>query len=258
MRAMPDQSALHSVKTYRLAPEGYTAARNRQLRQKIAVFAGLLIFVLALQHQALEKSWQTGSLASLVPVGIIFLVFSVSISFGVKLGLRRNQDAWNTYELLIGEEFMIRRIKDFPELEIQRHEVTAIRESVVGIQVETSRKDRTIGIARALIGYEDVKERLSSWEISIQKSPEGWGTPAPWVRLLPLVFLLFFAGLYFASRSWIIVSLAVPLLAGLSWSIWLTQKSVQISAATKRVSALAALPLLAIVVKLVYSIINWH
>jgi hypothetical protein len=77
------------------------------------------------------------------------------MALGLRKGLTRNQQSWSSYELVIREDFLIRRITGFPELEIQRHEVTVIKESSTGLLVETKRKGHAIGIAPALVGYED-------------------------------------------------------------------------------------------------------
>jgi hypothetical protein len=60
------------------------------------------------------------------------------------------------------------------------------------------------------------------------------------------------------TRSWIIIATGVPLLVGLSWSLWLIRKSVQVSAHMKRLSLFTFLPLLAVASKLIQAIRNWH
>jgi hypothetical protein len=172
-------------------------------------------------------------------------------------GVKRNHESWISYELLIGEDFLIRRIKDFPELEIQRHEVTAIKESAVGLHVETNLKDHAIGIASALVEYADAKERLSRW-MPVQELQQGWVTSSRSMWGLPLLFLALFGVFYMATRSWIIVTTGMPLLAGLAWSMWLIRRSVQVSAHMKRLSLFAFLPLLAIASKLILAIRNWR
>jgi hypothetical protein len=54
---MPNQLAANSVKTYRLAPEGFSGARNKLLRQKIGLFAGVVVFLLVLQYKEFGGSW---------------------------------------------------------------------------------------------------------------------------------------------------------------------------------------------------------
>ncbi|MDQ1405350.1 MAG: hypothetical protein QOG55_979 [Acidobacteriaceae bacterium] len=255
---MANELAPNSVRTYRLAPEGFRAARNKLLRQRISLFAGLVVFLLAVQYKTFGDSWRQGSIASLLPALFVILIVLGALVSGVMKGVKRNQESWTSYELAIGEDFLIRRIKDFPELEIQRYEVTSIKESAAGLHVETKMKDRAIGIAPALIDYKDAKERLSRWMVPVQESQQGWMTPTRWMWKLPLLFLLLFGCFYMTTRSWIIIATGVPLLVGLSWSLWLIRKSVQVSAHMKRLSLFTFLPLLAVASKLIQAIRNWH
>ena len=114
---------------------------------------------------------------------------------------------------MIGEGFLIRRITDFPELQIQRHEVTAIRESPAGPGVETKVKGRAIRIPSTLVGYKDAKERLSSWGVPFQESQRGWMAPVRWMWAVPWLVIFLFACFDLASKSWIIVVTGVPLLS---------------------------------------------
>ncbi len=255
---MPHQLAANSIRTYRLAPEGFIAARNKSLGQRIGLFAGAVVFLLVLQYKQFGDSWQTGSIASVLPSLLVILFVLGAIAFGFKKGLKRNQESWDSYELVIGEDFLIRRIKDFPELEIQRHEVTAIKESSTGLRVETKLKGRAIGIASALVGYEDAKERLSRWGVPLQELRQGWITPTRWMWALPLIVIFLFACFYLAASSSVVVGTGVPLLVGLSWSLWFIRKNLQVPAHMKRWSLITVLPLLAIAAKLILSIINWR
>jgi hypothetical protein len=254
---MPNQLAQNSVRTYHLAPEGFTAARNRLLRQRIALFAGIILFLIVLACKEFGETWQRDSVASLLPTFLFVLIVLGALAVGLRKGNRRNQESWNSFELVVGEDFVIRKIKDFPELEIKRHEVTAIRESAVGLHVETNLKDRTIGIASALVDYDDAKERLSRW-MPVQQLTQGWTTSIYWMWGLPVIFIVLFGGFYMTTRSWVIVATGVPLLAGLLWSVWYIRKSAQVSAHMKRLSLFTLLPLLAIAAKLILAIRHWR
>jgi hypothetical protein len=254
---MENQLSPNSVRTYHLAPEGFAAARNKLVRQKAVLFAGIVVFLLVFQYKQFQD-WRGDSIASLIPAVVVIVIIFSALAVGVKKGTKLNQEAWNSYELLIGEDFLIRRMKDFPELEIQRHEVTAIKESATGLSVETHLKDRTIGIAFALVDYEDAKVRLSRWMLPVQVSQQGWMTPTRLMWVLPMLTGIFFACFIMTTSSWAIVATGVPLLIGLSWSMWRIRKSLQVSAQMKRLSLMTALPLMAIVVKLIQAIIKWR
>jgi hypothetical protein len=155
--------APNSVRTYRLAPEGFNVVRKKLLGQRAIIFTGIIVFTIIITFRQLDMDWQRVSFVSLAPYFILTMLLIGALATGLLKGMKQNREAWNTYELIIGEDFLIRRIKNFPELEIRRHEITSIKESPAGLQVETSSRDRTIGIASSLVDYEDARARLSQW-----------------------------------------------------------------------------------------------
>jgi hypothetical protein len=254
MPTMPNQLAPNSVRTYHLPPEAYATARNKVLRQIAVVFAGMVLFALVLAYKMFGQTWHQNSIASLLPTIVFVLLFSGALVAGFRKGIKRNQESWDSFELVVGEDFVITRKKDFPELEIQRHEVTRIRESATGLYVETKFKDRTIGIARALTDYEDARERLSRWMPLVREPPRGWTAPTRWMWTSPVITIFLFALVLMSTNNWVVVAAGVPLLIGLSVGIWVIRRSVQTSAHTKRVSLLTVLPLLAIIARLIQAI----
>jgi hypothetical protein len=70
----------------------------------------------------------------------------------------------------------------------------------------------------------------------------------------PVITVILFAVLLMSTNDWVVVATGVPLLIGLSVSIWLIPRSVQTSAHMKRVSLLTVLPLLAVIAKLIQAI----
>lgn len=209
MPIMPNQLAPNSVRTYHLSPEGYTTARNKVLRQSVVVFAGTILFALVLAYKMFGQTWHRDSIASLLPTIVFVLVIFGALASGLRKGLKRNQESWDSFELLVGEDFVIRRKKDFPGLEIQRHEVTRVRETATGFYVETKMKDRTIAIARALTDYEDAKERLSRWMPLVQEPPHGWTAPTRWIWMSPVITLTLFALCLMSTNNWVVVASGV-------------------------------------------------
>jgi hypothetical protein len=250
--------APNSVRTYRLAPEGFNVVRKKLLGQRAIIFTGIIIFTIIITFRQLDMDWQRVSFVSLAPYFILTMLLIGALATGLLKGMEQNREAWNTYELIIGEDFLIRRIKNFPELEIRRHEITSIKESPAGLQVETSSRDRTIGIASSLVDYEDARARLSQWMTPTRRTQQGWLNPARWMIALPLLVLLLFGLFLLSVRSWVLISTGTPLLAILVWTFILIRKSVQISDRVKRTSLLVFLPILAVATKLVMAIINWQ
>jgi hypothetical protein len=210
---MESRLAANSARTYRMAPEGFATARKKMLVQRVVMFAGIALVVLAVQYNEFFGSWRQGSIASLLPALFVLVIIFFAAAIGMKRGDKHTQETWDSYELVIGEDFVIRRIKNFPEIEIQRHEVTAIKESRAGLLVETKVKGRSIGISSALVDYPDAKERLSGW-MPIQSLQQHWMTPARWWWVLPLLTLSLFGILYMFDKSWVVLVTGVPLLMG--------------------------------------------
>lgn len=250
MPIMPNQPAPNTVRTYHLSPEGYTAARNKVLRLSLVVLAGAILFALVLVYKMFGQTWHRDSLPAVVGVLIVF----GALALGLRKGIKRNQESWDSFELVAGEDFVLRRKRDFPDLEIQRHEVIRIRESAYGLYVETKLKDRAIGIPRALTDYEDARERLSRWMPLAHVPPHGWTALTRWMWMPPVITMILFALFFMTATNWVIFATGVPLLIGLSVSIWLIRRSVQTSAHMKRLSLLTVLPLLAIIAKLIQAI----
>jgi hypothetical protein len=178
---MPDQLAQNSVRTYHLPPEGYMATRNKVLKLSIVASAGPILFALFLAYKMFGQTWHRNSIASLLSTVIFVLIIFGATALGLRKGMKRGQESWDSFELVVGEDFVLRRKKDFPDLEIQRHEVTRIRESANGLSVETKLRDRAIGIPRALTDYEAARERLCRWMPLVHVQPLGWTAP---VRLV--------------------------------------------------------------------------
>jgi len=253
---MANQLAENSVRTYHLAPEGFAAARNRLLKQRALLFVGIVLFMLVFAYKAFHETWRPDSIASFLPGIFVVLILLVALANGLRKGIKQNQESWDSFELVVGEDFVIRKIKDFPELEIQRHEVTRIRETATSLYVETQVKDRTIGVARALVNYEDARERLSRWLPPVHESQQGWAAPARWVWSYPVIMIVFCAVFFMSGTNWVIVATGIPLVLGLSVSFWLVRRSVQVSAQFKRQVLLFLLPLVAIIVRMILAIQN--
>lgn len=255
---MSDQLSANSVRTYHTTPEGFAPARNRSLRQRAILFAGVVVFIVVLQYGAFVDSLRSGSISSILPAVFVLIFLLGTLALGVKIGNKRIRDSWRSYELIIGEDFLIRKMKDHQEIEIRRSEITAIKEADNGLRVQTKQKGREIGIPSALVGYEDAKSRLRQWGVPLSDSQHAWVQSSQRVVVFSLLGLALICAFFLASKSWIVVVTGVPTVAILLWSIVHIQKSVSVSTSMRRLSILTILTLLAIVAKLILAIINWR
>lgn len=146
-------------------------------------------------------------------------------------------------------------MQDFPELEIQQSEITAIKENADGLRVETATKGRVIGIGVTLEGYQDARERLSRW-MPVQEL-KGWKTRSRFVSACNVLTIVLFVSFYIATRSWAVITTGLPLVIGLLWFLWFMQRSRHVPQHLKRLSLFSILALLGIVAKMIASITNW-
>jgi hypothetical protein len=218
------------------------------------VSAGPILFALVLAYKMFGQTWHRNSTASLLPTVIFLLIIFGATALGLWKGMKRGQESWDSFELVVGEDVVLRRKKDFPDLEIQRHEVTRIRESTHGLSMATKLRDRAIGIPRALTDYEDARERLGRWMPLVQVQPLGWTAPIRWIWVIPVIAVILFALFLMSTNSWVVIAAGVLLLIWLSVAIWHIRRSVQTSAHMKRLSLLTVLPLLAVIAKLIQAI----
>ena len=81
---MANQLAENSVRTYHLAPEGFKATRNRLLKQKIVLLAGVILFALFLSNKMFGESWRRDSLASFLPTILFLVIISGALAAHMK------------------------------------------------------------------------------------------------------------------------------------------------------------------------------
>jgi hypothetical protein len=198
------------------------------------------------------QTWHRNLIASLLLTFVLVLMISGTTVVGLRKGMKRGQESWDSFELVVGEDFVRRSKRDFPDLEIRRHEVTRIKENATGLYVETKLRDRAIGIPRALIDYRDARE-LSCWIPLVHAEPLGW----PSITLLlviPVIGFVLFALLLLSTNSWVVIATGSLLLIWLSVSIWVIRRSVQTSAHMKRLTLFTVIPLLAVIARLIQAI----
>jgi len=136
-------------------------------------------------------------------------VIFVAIALGTPRGNKRSREAWSSFELVIGENFVVGRIRDFPEPEIQQNKVTAIKENADGLRIETATRGRGVSISSGLVGYRDARERLSRW-MPVQEL-RGWRTSSRWAYVSSVLSMFLLVSFLLATKSWAIIATGVAI-----------------------------------------------
>jgi hypothetical protein len=255
---MSGQLARNSVKTYRFAPEGFEAVRKKLVVIQSITFVGVLGLFVGMDFKSADRDWLQGSLLSLWPHLLPITFLGALFVYAFQRSLKKQRENWLAYELMVGEDFVIRRMPGLSEMEIRREEVTAIRHNSQGLTLETSSKQRTLGVPSTVEEFDEVRARLSAWMTPTELQRENWKHSPNLVYAVIIIELGLFIVFSLSTQSWLLVCSGAPLFFGLVWSVVLVQRSAQLAPKMKRTMWIILLPLLAIGFRLVEAIRNWR
>jgi len=238
------------TRVYSLDPAAFSSFRTRFLKQRaILLFAvvmlGVLVFAVTAEGLRNNFPW------FLLGLMTITLALATGIVSGLVKGLRREKEAWSSFSLTVGEDFIARRITGYPELELSANQISAINESPEGITIVGPTRDHSIFINRALEDFEEVRSHLAAW------TPVA---PVPLSRLrvgkammlsIPLAFVFGFAIFIISDNPTVQVATGVPLLVALSACAFIAIRSKQLPDKTRRSMILIVFPLIGIIGRLV-------
>jgi SNF family Na+-dependent transporter len=237
-----------NVRSYRLAPGQFDDERTRMVRQGTPLYFLMIVVVLAIVFKDYWKSLPESPLRDLIPAIVAAVVTVVLLAYGVAKGIRQAKRKWLSYELAVGQDFLIRKVEGFPDLEITCDEMVRIKELPSGLKVETADKNRFIFVHRALVGYDEVKQSLRGWG---QVSP---GDPLPWwsqslvISAVGIGTILLFALFLLARTPWIKIAAGLSLSVLLLFSFIALQRSPHVDKRTERRMLFLILPLVAVIV----------
>ncbi len=152
------------MNTYGVKPEGFSVVRKRVL------LGGGVVLVLALLGAAFAIPSRDHTI---LPFGITAVIFFIIAGSVFSRNLRRLRETWSTYTLAIGEDFILKQQSHYPDIRINREEITTIQKAYTGeLAVKTRNWRRFILIPRSLNGIEEVERLLSQWKPIVQYSKQ--------------------------------------------------------------------------------------
>jgi hypothetical protein len=168
-----------NIKTYRLREEEFEpvmrAAKKRMLRKAFSLLCMVcsvgtgfltLLMIVGLGTMAEKKLTLWFTIIISVPLFLSIFLWTTFLAFKKVRKVLRNR--WDSYELILTAESIIRRETNAVEIEIYRQEVITIQEIVSvaqlkELQIKTSQNHIFINIPASLEGYEDIKSYLTKW-----------------------------------------------------------------------------------------------
>jgi hypothetical protein len=256
--AMSGQLARNSVKTYRFAPEGFETVRKRLTLIQNITFVGVLGLIIGIDFKDGDQDWLRGSLLSLLPHVFAFTFVGAFLIYSFRRAIEKQRENWLAYELVVGEDFVIRRMPGLSEMKIRRDEVTAIRQNAQGLSLETSSRQQTLGVPSTLEEFEEVRAQLSEWMPPTEVRRATWKHSLNLVYWVIAVELGLFLVFFLSTKSWLAVSSGATLFGGLIWSLISVERSVQLAPKMKRTMWIILLPLMAIGFRILEAIRNWR
>jgi hypothetical protein len=152
-------------KKYRLAAHRFDQERSRLLSGFYAAFLMAVVAVLMLEFRNLDFSPGWPLMVSLAVI-TVSVMFTVSIAFwSIFRSLRLHKQAWLSFELLLEQDRIVRRMADREDLSLLRSNITGFDETVGrGFYIKTSDAHNFVYVPAALEGYDDLKRELSRWQ----------------------------------------------------------------------------------------------
>jgi hypothetical protein len=123
------------------------------------MFVGVLGLFIAMDFKGANRDWLQGSLLTFLPHLLPITFIGALFFYSFRRAMKKQRENWLAYELLVGEDFVIRRMPGLSEMEIRREEVTAIRQNAQGLTLETNSRHRTPGVPSTLEEFDEVRAR---------------------------------------------------------------------------------------------------
>jgi len=251
---MNDRLARNSVKTYRFAPAGFEAVGKKLTLVQNITLVGVLGLIVGMDFKNADRDWLQGSLLSLLPHLLPTTLVVGLFVYSFRRGMRKQQENWLAYELLVGEDFVIR----LSEMEIRREEVTAIKQSAQGLTLDTSSKQRALGVPSTVEGFDEVRARLSEWMTPTELGRAWWKNSSHLLYGVITIELASLIVFFLSSQRWLLVCSGAPLFLGLVVSVVALQRSAQSARKIKRNMWFMLPPMVAIAYRLMEAILNWR
>jgi hypothetical protein len=143
------------MNTFHLNTEGFKTFHKRFL------FIFLIVFIIippTLVYVAPQNEFK------ILPFIITMIVFIIGIGMGGFIGYRRLRETWPTYTLTIGEDYIFRKQLHYPDIKIDKNEITTIKNVYMGVVIKTKDWRKFILIPHGLEKMEEAKYLLSQWK----------------------------------------------------------------------------------------------
>ena len=153
-----------AIRSYRLDPNAFAATTKRRIAKRLAWVLPLIFILVIGEFVVMGKNSQSfvDALPIALSVSVLALAFGLFRAF--RLQLKNGKPAWDSYDLTMSENVIMRHVINLPPIEILRPEVTRVVEvRGQGLTVATNDRHRFVFVPEELLGYDEVRARLAQW-----------------------------------------------------------------------------------------------
>lgn len=185
---------------------------------------------------------------SMVPYGSLMVAYVAYLAVWYPRRMRRRLlKCWETYELNIGHDYLLRRQADIPDLRLQFDEVQAV-ERVQGryLRVIGKTTSRVISIPESIDHFDQVLEIVSSLRPVRVRAVEQWQKYHAFMAAGLLLYMI----MLWATSPVIVIPLSLAVGAVIVWVVFWIRRNPNIPGSRKRIEWIYWLFLVVCVLKL--------
>jgi len=171
---------------------------------------------------------------SMVPYCLLMVAYTAYLAVWYPRRMRRRLfKCWETYDLEIGHDYLLRRQADIPELRLQFDEVQAV-EHVQGryLRVIGKTKGRVIAIPEGIDHFDQVLETVSSLRPVRVRTIEQWQK----YRAFMAAGLLLFIILLWSTSPVVVIPLSLAMGSVIVWVFFWIRRNPNIPLSSKRIA----------------------
>lgn len=219
-----------SVLRYRLLKSALPAEERRALTTYFpvlfAIYAGGLIISLFLG--LLRRNPTEVTIVIAIATGLYLSCIAIFVPVTLK---RRLRESWDTYELEIGNDYLLRRLGETPDLHIKFDEITRL-ERIPGryLLVFSSDKQRTMGVPEGIENFDEVLRLVSTGHTITIRSGELWYRRALYLAVGSIAFLT----MLWSKSPYLFTALAIALFVAVLWAVVSVHRNPNSSRYTRR------------------------
>ena len=213
---------------FKIKENGFDEIRKKMILRTIPIALIAACGGLAISHfNTNGQSSDVNVLPFVIPIII------GAMAFGLRKGIKRQKSIFDSYELTIDNERIIRRQNLTPDIEIQFSQIKEISKNKNGsLTIKGENLNNSIGVPSQIENMIELESILSKLFKITTSDKQSFQQKYPWV--LSILTIVLMMVVYIAKNRILVGFVGSSLTIGLIYSLVITQKSKHLDKKTKR------------------------